>query len=125
MGVVYLGRHRLLDSRLAAIKVIRRGESAEDRGRFHFEANAVAGLQPANIVPIYEFGFHKTATEEVPFVALEYVGGGSLAQQINGTPLPPRQAAELLLPLADAMRHAHEHGILHRDLKPANILLAV
>ena len=124
MGVVYLGRHRLLDSRMAAIKVIRQGGSAVELDRFHFEARTVAQLQHENIVPIYELGIHKTATEEMPFVALEYVAGGNLAQKINGTPLPPRQAAELFLPLAEAMRHAHERGILHRDLKPANILLA-
>src|SRR5436305_2162535 len=49
--------------------------------------------------------------------------GGSLATKLNGTPLPPRQAAELVEIVARTMEFAHEHGIIHRDLKPANILL--
>jgi hypothetical protein len=61
--------------------------------------------------------------EQTPIVAMEFVVGGSLAERVNGTPLPPRDAAMLLLPLAEAVAHAHARGIVHRDLKPANILL--
>src|SRR5262249_13494817 len=57
------------------------------------------------------------------YLAMEFVGGGSLAQQLDGAPLPPRRAAQLLLDLARAVQHAHEQGIVHRDLKPANVLL--
>src|SRR5262249_32653468 len=46
-----------------------------------------------------------------------------LAARLAGQPLPPRQAAAWLEPLARAAHHAHRHGIIHRDLKPANILL--
>src|SRR5262249_32983772 len=56
-------------------------------------------------------------------LALEFVSGGSLAQQLDGIPVPPRRAAQLLLDLARAVQHAHEQGIVHRDLKPANVLL--
>src|SRR5207248_343576 len=63
--------------------------------------------------------------EGVPYIALEFVGGGSLADHLNGTPLPPRQAAALVETVARAVHHAHERGVVHRDLKPANILLAV
>ena len=129
-GIVYLGRHRLLTERLAALKFIRQEASsgtstAEDLQRFHTEARSCDQLKHENIVPVYEFGRHQLSDgEEVLFVALEYVAGGSLAQKLNGTPLPPRQAAELLVPLARAMHHAHERKIIHRDLKPANVLLA-
>lgn len=126
MGVVYLGRHRLLSSRLAALKVLRPdATSAEDLARFRTEANAVAELRHEHIVPIYEFGVSTTpgSDHNLHFVALEWVEGGSLAQKINGVPLSGKQAAEILLPLAEAVAFAHQHGILHRDLKPSNILL--
>jgi hypothetical protein len=120
MGVVYLARQLRLN-RLVALKVIgtagRIGH--EELVRFRTEAEAAARLQHANIVQVHEVGEH----DGQPFVALEYVEGGSLAQKINGTPLPAAQAAELLQPLARAMHHAHQRGVVHRDLKPANVLL--
>jgi hypothetical protein len=126
MGVVYKARHRLLEQRTVAVKVLRHAASTpEEIARFHTEANAVARLHHENVVPVYEFGAYRPAegAAEVPFVALEYVAGGNLAQKIRGTPLSPRQAAEIVLPLAQAMHHAHCQGIVHRDLKPANVLL--
>lgn len=126
MGVVYQGRHRMLTTRLAAIKVLRPDATApEDLARFRAEANAVAELRHEHIVPIYEFGVFSTSGNEhkTHFVALEWVEGGSLAQKINGVPMPGQQAAEMLRPIADAVAQAHRHGILHRDLKPSNILL--
>ncbi len=55
-------------------------------------------------------------------MALELLEGGSLADRLRGTPLPPRQAAEWMVPLVLAMDAAHQAGIVHRDLKSANIL---
>ncbi len=122
MGIVYKARHTLT-GRLAAIKVIRPGDATEEeRARFLTEAKAVSALSHPNIVRIHEV--FAPAGEQTPFVALEYVSGGSLAAHINGTPLPPREAAALLQPLADAVAHAHAAGVVHRDLKPANVLLA-
>ncbi len=54
---------------------------------------------------------------------MEFVGGGSLADRLDGTPRPPRDAAGLVETLARAMAEAHRQGIVHRDLKPGNILL--
>ncbi|MBL8794986.1 MAG: serine/threonine protein kinase [Planctomycetia bacterium] len=120
MGVVYKARQKRLD-RLTALKMILAGPDAigEEKARFRTEAEAVARLHHPNIVQIYEVG----EQDGRPYLALEYVGGGSLAQQLHGEPMAPRRAAQLVLTLAQAVQHAHEHGVIHRDLKPANILL--
>jgi serine/threonine protein kinase len=120
MGVVYKARQLGLN-RIVALKMVLAGASASPHSlaRFRSEAEAVAQLAHPNIVQIYEIGEQNGC----PFLALEYVSGGSLAQQLDGTPVAPRQAAELVLALAEAVQHAHERGIVHRDLKPANVLL--
>src|SRR5262249_25853757 len=120
MGVVYRARHIQLH-RVVALKIIRAGAHAspEEVSRFRAEAEAVARLQDPNIVQIYELGEHAGC----PYLALEFVDGGSLADRVNGKPLSPRQAAELTLSLARGVHSAHERGVIHRDLKPANVLL--
>ena len=90
-----------------------------ERARFQREAEAVASLHHANIVAVYDVGDH----EGCPYFTMELLEGGSLAQALAGTPQPARQAAALLITLAEAVQAAHEAGIVHRDLKPANILL--
>src|SRR5262245_190981 len=120
MGVVYKARQNALN-RTVALKTILSGPAASptERARFLAEAEAAAGLQHPNIVQVFEVGEHAGRH----FLAMEYVPGGSLAARLTGDGLDPRRAAELLLPLAEAVQHAHDHGIVHRDLKPANILL--
>ncbi len=120
MGVVYQARDVKLN-RPVALKLIRAGAhaSAEERRRFLGEAEAVARLQHPNIVQIHEVGEHQGC----PYLALEYVAGGSLDQHLAGTPRPAAQAARLVETLAQAVQHAHARGIIHRDLKPGNILV--
>jgi tetratricopeptide (TPR) repeat protein len=121
MGVVYKARQVKLD-RVVALKMILAGghASADDLARFQREAEAVARLQHPNIVQIFEIG----EQDGRPFVALEFVDGGTLQKQVNGRPQPPRAAARLVETLARAVQFAHERGIVHRDLKPGNILLS-
>jgi serine/threonine protein kinase len=121
MGVVYKARQVAL-ARDVALKMILSGAHAgpDDLARFHAEAMAVAKLQHPNIVQIFEVG----ESDGRPFIALEYVGGGSLAEKLEGKPQSPRASAELALTLAEAVDFAHKQGIVHRDLKPANILMA-
>jgi serine/threonine-protein kinase len=120
MGVVYKARHVGL-GRVVAVKMVLAGASAgrDELARFRTEAEAVARLHHPNIVQIHEVGEQAGS----PYLVLEYVGGGSLADVLARGPMPAHQAAELVLTLAQAIRHAHEQNIVHRDLKPANILL--
>jgi WD40 repeat protein len=121
MGVVYQARHLGLN-RLVALKMLLAGGHAgqDDLARFRTEAEAIARLQHPHIVQIHEVGGHGG----LPFFSLEFCPGGSLAQKLAGTPLPPREAAALVETLARAMQAAHDRGVIHRDLKPANVLLA-
>jgi tRNA A-37 threonylcarbamoyl transferase component Bud32 len=121
MGVVYKARHRSLH-RLAALKMVLAGEFASPAQelRFRLEAELAARVQHPNIVQLYEIGSHGGR----PFLAMEWVEGGSLADRLDGQPWPPGGAAALVETLARAMHVAHGEGVVHRDLKPANILLA-
>jgi WD40 repeat protein len=120
MGLVFKAVQKAL-KRPVALKIIVSGAhaSAEERARFRAEAEAVARLHHPGIVQIYEVGEQAGC----PYLALEFVNGGSLAQQLDGTPMPSNRAAQLLLDLSRAVQHAHERGIIHRDLKPGNTLL--
>jgi serine/threonine-protein kinase len=120
MGVVYQARHLAL-KRTVALKMLAAGQGdPAERARFRAEAEAVARLQHPNIVQVYEIG----EAAGLPFIALEFVAGGSLAERLAGQPLPPRDAARLVAALAEAMHLAHSRNLVHRDLKPGNVLLA-
>ncbi len=120
MGVVYRARDLRL-KRAVALKMILGGRHATaiQRARFKVEAEAAARLQHPNIVQVFEVGEH----EGTPYLALEFVAGGTLAEASQRRPWPAAQAAALVQTLAQAVHHAHERGIVHRDLKPGNVLL--
>jgi serine/threonine-protein kinase len=120
MGVVYKARQIKLN-RIVALKIILSGNHAgpSARARFRAEAEAVARLQHPMIVQIYDVG----EDAGCPYLALEFVDGGSLADRIAGTPWQPSAAATLMQSLALTLDAVHKSGIVHRDLKPANILL--
>jgi serine/threonine-protein kinase len=62
---------------------------------------------------------------DLPYFAMEFCPGGTLARKLAGKPLPPREAAQLVEQLARAMQAAHDRGIIHRDLKPGNVFLTL
>lgn len=120
MGIVYKARQRSL-GRIVAVKMILRGElaSAADVARFRSEAAAAARLEHPHIVPVYEVGDN----DGQPYFVMKYIEGTTLARRLAAGPLAGREAAELLLPVCQAIQFAHDRGVLHRDLKPSNILI--
>ena len=120
MGVVYRARQLRL-GRIVAVKVLAAGEFASTaaRERFRAEAAAAARLQHPGIVAIHDVG----EANGLPWFSMDLVAGKNLAAMVREQPLPARQAAEYVRAIAEAVQHAHDHGVLHRDLKPSNILL--
>src|SRR5262245_20875139 len=99
MGVVYRARHLRLQ-RLVALKMLLSGDCAgpSERARFQREAEAVANLRHANIVQVYDVG----EQDGRPYFTMELVEGGSLAEKVAGVPQPAREAAALVVTLAEA-----------------------
>ncbi len=120
-GDVFRARDTEL-GRMVAIKIPRAGSmaGAEDVTRFFREARSAAQLKHPGIVALHETGQAKDGTL---YLIEEFVQGTTLASRLADGPLPPRQAAELVAAVADALDYAHSHGVIHRDIKPANILL--
>lgn len=118
MGEVFLAEDTRL-GRSAAIKVIRSevASNQERKKRFLREARAAAVLSHPGIATIYEVG-EDSGTD---FIAMEYVEGRSLKDELSKGPLEYKRILQLGIQLADALSEAHERGILHRDLKPENI----
>src|SRR5690606_8219789 len=83
------------------------------------EAKTAASLRHANIVSVYEVGEQNGRA----YIASEYIDGATLRDRLATGRLPVRLAVELLVPVAQALHHAHERGVVHRDVKPDNILL--
>ncbi|WP_165249758.1 serine/threonine-protein kinase [Paludisphaera soli] len=117
MGVVHKARHVRL-GRLVALKRLR-VHTPNGLHRFRREAETVAALQHPGIVQIFEVG----DLRGYPFLAMEYVAGGTLFEFLRRGPRPAREAAAFVELLAGAVQHAHGRGVVHRDLKPSNILL--
>ncbi|MCH2590288.1 MAG: serine/threonine-protein kinase, partial [Planctomycetales bacterium] len=121
MGEVVLARDKRLN-RQVAIKRLKEelGANRKAAQRFLTEAQSVAALNHFNIVQIYDYG---RATDG-PFIVMEYVGGGSLAEVLtDGEPLELERVIELGSQLCEAIGVAHQAGIIHRDIKPANVLM--
>ncbi|MCH6550561.1 MAG: protein kinase [Planctomycetes bacterium] len=112
-GDVYLARDTTLD-RPVAIKFLTDAGPA-DVARFRREARFTARLNNPSIVSVYGVG----EVDDRPYIAMQYVDGGNLAD----AQLDVRAVVRVLREVAMALRHAHAEGIVHRDIKPQNILL--
>lgn len=120
MGVVYRARQVSLD-RIVAVKMILQGDlaSKDDVVRFQREAESAARLNHPGIVQVYEVG----EVGGQHFFSMSFIEGQSLQQRIQSGPVPPYEAAEIMVKVAEAIGYAHQQGVVHRDLKPANVLV--
>jgi hypothetical protein len=119
MGLVYRAYHAQLE-RTGAVKVLQGiAPDPDTTARFRHEAQAIAQMRHPNIVNVYDFGEH----EGVPYMIIEYVPGGSLANRLSQGPLDTATTLKYLRGIAAGLDHAHGLGIVHRDVKPANVLL--
>lgn len=120
MGEVFLARDMRL-GRKAALKFLVAGLSSqpEHLDRFIHEARAASALNHPNICTIYEIN----ETGEVPFIAMEFIDGETLADMIGRRRRNARQTLAIAVQVAEALAEAHANGIIHRDIKPANIII--
>jgi pimeloyl-ACP methyl ester carboxylesterase len=121
MGVVYrahdtrLGRDVALKFMIHALRF-----NSEHGDRLRREARALAALNHPNILTIHDID----DADGVPFLVLEWVGGGALSDRSVRPPLSTREFLRIAVPVADALGAAHDQGLAHRDVKPANVLVS-
>lgn len=110
--------------RYVALKIITLGneqnESDEFRRRFTQEANLIASLEHIHILPVYDYGI---IDDELAFLAMRLLRGGSLSHLIDDHGMMMERTAEVFTQVARGLSYAHSRGVIHRDLKPSNILL--
>ncbi len=120
MGEVYRAQDSRLD-RIVALKILP-ADVAEDQDRmrrFEQEAKAASKLSHPNVAHIYEIG----SSENIRFIAMEYVEGQTLDARIKTRQLEISEIIDIGMQIADALEEAHHKRIMHRDIKPANIMI--
>jgi hypothetical protein len=120
MGEVYRARDEKLD-RDVALKVLPAGLLADGgaRSRFRKEATALSRLSHPHVAMLLDFD----SADGVDFLAMELVPGKTLAEELQGGPLPAKDVVRLGAQLARGLKAAHDQGVIHRDLKPGNLAL--
>lgn len=120
MGVVYRGV-QLATRREVAIKLLPTGHLQTDRARLRFEREVelASRLDHPCVAKVFDAQFGKAGC----FYAMELVAGKPLNSYAIDAGLNDRGIVELILRVADGVRHAHQRGVIHRDLKPSNVLV--
>ncbi|MCK5406466.1 MAG: serine/threonine protein kinase, partial [Candidatus Krumholzibacteria bacterium] len=120
MGVVYRAEDVKL-KRPVALKFLSSQHTGDANAteRFEREAQATAALNHPNIVTIYDVGEFEGQT----YISMEYVDGDDLSREIGAGRVTIERALDVATQLCNALKQAHDIGIVHRDVKPANILI--
>src|SRR5262249_24953911 len=122
MGSVWMAQQTEPVKRAVAVKLIKAGmDSRAVLARFEAERQALALMDHPNIAKVLDGGLH----DGRPFFVMELVKGMPITEFCDARKLTPRELLELLVPVCQAVQHAHQKGIIHRDLKPSNVLLAL
>ncbi|MFF5298912.1 serine/threonine-protein kinase [Streptomyces sp. NPDC013161] len=125
MGVVWRATDQLLGRQVAVKEIaqddsLSEEEARQQRDRTLREARAVAQLRHPHIIVVHDV----VEQDERPYIVMELIDGGSLAERISARgPVDAAEAARIGVALLGALRTAHAAGVLHRDIKPANVLL--
>jgi len=114
MSEVWRAHDDTLD-RTVALKIL---SPTADLGRFRREAQVLATLAHENVMRVYDYG----EDEAGPFMALEWLHGGTLEERLAQGPLPPAETSRIARGMAAGLAQLHDRGLVHRDLKPANVL---
>ena len=120
MGVVYKAFHRNL-KRMVALKIVLPDAADQDTmlKRFRREAELHARLSHPNIVHVYDSG----QIDGIHFFAMDFITGTQLSKLIGSPEFTLRQRLDIGRQVADALDHAHSHGVVHRDIKPDNVIV--
>ena len=120
-GVVYRAEQVKPIHRLVAVKLLKAGvDSAIIFGRFAAERQTLAVMEHENIARVLDAG---ETDKGIPYFVMELVKGRSITRYCNQNAIDQRHRLELMIPVCEAVHHAHQKSIIHRDLKPANILI--
>ena len=125
MAKVYKAKDRLLD-RFVAIKILKDqyAEDSEFLKKFNNEAQSAAKLSHINIVNVFDIGEDLYKGERIHYIVMEYVDGQTLKDLIvNEKRLSNPDIIDYSIQIAQALKTAHQAGIIHRDIKPQNILI--
>ena len=120
MAVVYKAYQPSME-RYVALKILPKHFAAEPDfvRRFKQEAKIIASLEHPNILPVHDYG----EADGYTYIVMRYVEGKTLADLLQGRPLPLPQICEIVTKVASALNYAHSRGVVHRDVKPSNVLI--
>jgi eukaryotic-like serine/threonine-protein kinase len=122
MGVVFMAEQGEPIQRTVAIKIIKPGmDTRQVIARFEAERQALAMMDHPNIAKVLDAGATDSGR---PYFVMELVKGVPITKYCDDKQLPLRSRLELLLPVCQAVQHAHQKGLIHRDIKPSNVLVA-